>query len=231
MQQAEAVFTRAGFTRGLRKILPFTLFVIPFGMAFGAAALERGMEAWVAVVMSASSFAGASQFAVLEFWSEKVPLLPLVLITFAVNARHLLMGASLMHWMRPVGWPRMLVTASVTTDPNFAVITAARRGGERDVAMLLGAGLALWTAWTLGTVLGVALGKSIGDPRALGIDVLMPGFFTALLVGMWRGRQTLAPWLVAGAVALLASALIPGYWHIVIGALAGGLVGAFSRDA
>ncbi len=231
MNQAEPCFTRAGFNRGFRKMLPIALFVILFGMAFGVAAVEQGLEGWVAVVMSASSFAGASQFATLDLWQEEVPLLPLILITFAVNARHLLMGAAFSHWMRPLGWPKILLTASVMTDPNFALVTAARREGERDVAMLLGAGLALWTTWSLGTLVGVGLGSSIGDPEALGVDVLLPSFFTALLIGMWRGRGTLAPWLTAAGVAILVSQLLPGHWYIMIGALAGGLVGAFNRGA
>lgn len=227
----ETSFTRQGLFRGMRKILAISVFVIPFGMAFGVAAVEHGMPPWAAVAMSASSFAGAAQFAVLDLWGQEVPLVPLLLITLAVNARHLLMGAALAHWMRPVGWPRILLTAAVTTDPNFALVSVARREGERDVAMLLGAGLCLWTAWSLGTLLGVGLGEGIGDPAALGLDLLLPAFFTALLIGMWRGRQTLAPWLTAAVVAVLVSELLPGHWHIMIAAFAGGLVGAFTRGA
>ncbi len=231
MDGKDVIFTAAGIRRGLAKMSPLALFVIPFGAAFGVAALEQGMEAWAVVVMSATNFAGASQFAVLELWSSEVPLIPLILITFAVNSRHLLMGAALAPWMRPIGWPKTLVTAAVTTDPNFALVTAARQKGERDVGMLLGAGLALYTAWSLGTLLGVGLGSTIGDPRAAGIDVLLPSFFTALLIGLWRGRGSAAPWLVAGVVALLAHHLIPGHWHVVLGGLAGGLVGALRRGA
>lgn len=229
MEAGETVFTRQGVRRGIGKMLALSLFVVPFGMAFGVAAVENGMDGWVAIVMSVSNFAGASQFAVLELWSAEVPLVPLILITFAVNARHLLMGAALAHWIRPIGWPKTLLTASVTTDPNFALITAERMKGERDAGLLLGAGLTLWTAWSIGTLLGVGLGSGIGDPRAIGIDVLLPAFFMALLIGLWRGRRSAVPWLVAGLVAVLANLFIPGHWHIVIGALAGGLVGAFSR--
>ncbi len=229
MAEAETVFTRGGVRRGMVKMLPLALFAVPFGIAFGVAALEGGMEGWVAVVMSMTNFAGASQFAVLELWSSQVPLVPLILITFAVNARHLLMGAALAHWIRPIGWPKTILTASVTTDPNFALILAERMKGERDAGMLLGAGLTLWTAWSLGSVLGVFMGSGIGDPRALGIDVLLPAFFTALLIGLWRGRQSVAPWLAAALVAVLAQTFIPGHWHIVLGALVGGLVGAFGR--
>lgn len=231
MEVGETVFTGRGVRRGMVKMLALALFVVPFGMAFGVAAVEGGMEVWAAIVMSATNFAGASQFAVLELWSSEIPLIPLILITFAVNARHLLMGAALAHWIRPIGWPKTVLTATVTTDPNFAMITAARMKGERDAGLLLGAGLTLWTAWAIGTLVGVGLGSGIGDPKAIGIDVLLPAFFLALLISLWRGRQSAAPWLVAGLVAVLADLAIPGHWHIILGALAGGLVGAFSRGA
>ena len=54
--------------------------------------------------------------------------------------------------------------------------------------------------------------------------------FIALLVPMWRGRIDLVPWIAAAGVAFGVSRLLPGTtWHIVAGAVGGGLCGAL-RD-
>lgn len=88
-------FNRQDVWAGLVKLVPLSLFVIAFGAAFGLAATQAGLTESSAILMSTLVFAGASQFAALDFWGTQVPIVPLVLTVFAINARHLLMGASL----------------------------------------------------------------------------------------------------------------------------------------
>ena len=56
-------------------------------------AAEKGIGWQLATAMSATVFARASQFAALEFWSMPVAPAPLLLVVFAVNARHILLIA------------------------------------------------------------------------------------------------------------------------------------------
>jgi len=44
---------------------------------------------------------------------------------------------------------------------------------------------------------------------------------------LWRGARRAIGWVIAGAVALVVSYLVPGWWFIVAGALTGSIVGAF----
>ena len=51
--------------------------------------------------------------------------------------------------------------------------------------------------------------------------------FIALLLGMWKGRGDLVPWIVAALVAIAAKRLLPdSNWFIIIGGLAGSFAGA-----
>ena len=67
----------------------------------------------------------------------------------------------------------------------------------------------------------------IEDPTALGLDFAFTATFLALLLGMWKSRGDLVPWIVGGLVALLVSQLVEGNWYIIAGGLAGSLAGAF----
>jgi 4-azaleucine resistance transporter AzlC len=224
-----AILSRDGIGRGIRQMVPLASFVLPFGLAFGVAALQAGLRAEEAVLMSLVVFAGASQFAALEFWGAQIPLVPIVLATFAVNARHLLLGAALFPWLRHrPAWERY-ATAALISDVNWAVSMQAHERGERDVGLLVGGGLVLWFMWVAGTVAGVTLGEVIPEPERLGMDVLLHTFFVVTLVGMWKGRETLAPWTVAAATAVVASYVLPPGWHVLAGGLAGGIVGALRR--
>ncbi|MFD2436397.1 AzlC family ABC transporter permease [Modicisalibacter luteus] len=99
-RSADARLDLAGTLDGMRRMAPLCLFVIAFGLAFGVAAVQRGLSELEALLMSALVFAGASQFAALELWGPEIPLVALIASTFAINARHLLMGASLYPWLR-----------------------------------------------------------------------------------------------------------------------------------
>ena len=95
----QAFISTKGISRGMRDMAPLATFVIPFGIAFGVAAIEAGLTGTQTIFMSGTVFAAASQFAVLEIWGAGIPLVPLILIALAVNARHILMSASLYLWL------------------------------------------------------------------------------------------------------------------------------------
>jgi 4-azaleucine resistance transporter AzlC len=222
--------TFSGMKRGAKDILPVAIFVIPFGMAFGVAALETGLSGLFSLGMSAFVFAGASQFASLPLWGVAVPILPLIIITFAVNARHILMGATLYPWMMELSWPKKLGVLALLSDANFANSVAAWEKGETDVGYLLGGGVVLWVNWLAGTWAGLMFGQLVSNPKAYGLDVVMLAYFAALMVGAWKGKETLYPWLGAGLAAVAAYYLLPPNWHVIVGALTGGLIGALRHD-
>ena len=57
------------------RLLPISFFVVAFGAAFGLAAVQKGLEPLQAVLMSATVFAGASQFAAVDMWGTEVAVL------------------------------------------------------------------------------------------------------------------------------------------------------------
>ncbi|MGF1649787.1 MAG: AzlC family ABC transporter permease [Hyphomicrobiaceae bacterium] len=220
-----AIFTMAGTLAGARACALLSLPVVPFGMALGLAAGEKGISFLEIMLMSAVVFAGLSQLAAVELWAAPLPVLPIILITFTVNIRHVLYGAALSTWVRGVApWQRNLA-GGLMSDMNWALTIQAKERGQNDVGFLFGSGLVLWAVWLAGTAAGHQLGSSVPDPKALGLDAVVIALFATTLVGLWKGTDDLAPWLVAAVAALLAHAHLPAGWHIMIGALAGGLAG------
>lgn len=218
--------TPAGVRRGLRDILPISLYGVPLGIAFSVAASEAGLAPHLSLVMSALVFAGASQFAALELWSAPLAWIPLLLVVFAVNARHILLGAALYPWMRGLPLGQRHLAAALISDANWAYAIDAHGKGERDLGVLVGSGAMMWTGWVFGTLIGAGFSERLIAPEALALDTLMVTFFATVLVGLARERGVLWPWLAAAGVALAAQEYLPPGWHILAGGLAGGLVGA-----
>lgn len=215
----------AGVAEGARRILPVSVFVVPFGVAFGAAAIDRGLTPAEAIAMSATVFAGASQFAAIDLWGSPMPFLSVALVVLAVNARHLILGAALSPWLNPVPPRRRFLALAFLTDANFADSRAAFANGARDAGILLGGGIVLWATWLVGTATGALLGNAIGALDRWGIDVVMVAFFAALVVGGLSSRAQVPPVAIAVVVAVATLDVLPTGWNVVVAALAGGLAG------
>lgn len=83
--------------RGMLLTLPIMIGIIPLGIIFGAQAVQAGFEPLAAIFMPAINFAGGSEFAVIPLWSITPPILLIILTTFLINSRHLVMGRL---WLR-----------------------------------------------------------------------------------------------------------------------------------
>ncbi len=228
-----ARITPSGCLTGARYTLPLMPGILVFATAFGTAAAQKGLALWEAVAISAFVFAGAAQMVGLEIWREAwtpSTLLGLVVVTATINARMILMGAAIHPWIKgsPTGF--QAVTLFLFTDASWLIGTRYRAEGGTDLGVLLGAGVALWVAWVLATVPGHLAGSLVANPKAFGLDLVMPIFFASMMVPLWRGAAKAVPWAVAGATALAVQALVPGYAFIVAGALAGALFAALRDD-
>ncbi|MGE0719693.1 MAG: AzlC family ABC transporter permease [Alphaproteobacteria bacterium] len=222
-------FTRAGALMGAREAIPMALSSIAFGLVFGVAARQAGLTLAEATLMSALVFAGSAQFVAIGIWGSPVPVFAVIVATLIVNSRHLLMGASLRPWYSRLSRRRAYGSLFFMTDTNWPLQLQAFVRGEREGALLLGSGLLMITTWTTSTAAGYAMGAVIGDPRVWGLDFTVVAFFAAVLVKLWRGRGDVMPWVVAAGVAVAVHATVPGFWHVVAGALAGSIAGAL-RD-
>src|SRR4029453_13120322 len=98
MESDRPTLSTAGLMLGARLALPAVPGLIAFGLAVGATAARKGLGIVDALLMNVMVFAGASQMVAMEIWPERFTLLSiaaLAIVTATVNARLLLMGASL----------------------------------------------------------------------------------------------------------------------------------------
>jgi predicted branched-subunit amino acid permease len=213
---------RAGFWR----MLPISLFVFVFAMAFGLAAVQTGLTSIEIVIMSAAVFAGTAQFAALDMWGAKVPVVPLLLTTLAINGRMLLMGASLYPWLRLLPARRRYAVVVPLSDANWAMCLNDLQQGRNTLGTLVGGGFALWSCWQAGTLVGLLVGSGIPDPRVFGLDMVMGCFMLSMVLVGKRSPRKVVAWAVSAAAAWAAWLWLPANSHVLVGALAGGLVGA-----
>lgn len=210
---------------GFKQLAPISIFVTAFGAAFGLAATQAGLSDSTIVVMSTLVFAGAAQFAALDLWGTQIPFFTVMITVFAINARHLLMGATLYPWLRHLSPVKRYGVMLVASDANWAMSMQAFSRGQPGLGLLLGGGLALWFFWVFGTWLGIYFGNAVSDPKSLGLDMVMGCFLLAMVVGGEKNLRMLVIWAIAAISSLLAYWYLPENSHVIVGALAGGVAG------
>ncbi|MEL6792059.1 MAG: AzlC family ABC transporter permease [Pseudomonadota bacterium] len=229
-QMKPAAFDGRSVLRGMRRLFPFGLFVIPFGVAYGIAATEAGMTPLQATVMSAFVFTAIAQFAALDFAGEPGAYLSMGLVALALSGRHIVMGAALSRPINQVPPLRRFATLALLNDANFADTQSRRAVEGVDVGALFGAGLILWAIWWTSTALGAYGGDVIGDTEAYGFHVVMSCFFAATVANMVRPALHLAPAvIVAIGVSVLTEPYLPTGWNVILAAIVGGLISLGAR--
>jgi 4-azaleucine resistance transporter AzlC len=209
------------FRRGLADIAPVMAVAVPIGLLFGALAAAKGLTAFEAWLMSATVFAGASQFVALELWREPAPWLLLTLSALVVNFRHVLMGASFARHLGSFPKAQRPPALFFLADEVWAFAERRALQGPVPPAYYWGLAMGLWATWTIGTAVGALAGRSLGDPAAYGLDFAFTAMFIAILTSFWRGWRTGAVLLSSGLAAAAAKSFVPGAWYVVLGGLAG----------
>lgn len=216
------------FVRGLKTSIPMLLGIIPFALVLGTQAAQKGFSALKVPLLTGLNFAGGSEFAIIEVWTQPPQLLFLILITFLVNSRHILMGASLAPYIRHLPNRKALPLLFFMCDESWALsITDSHKQNPRNpyagfsVFFYIGLCFALYVMWVVFTTMGVGIGSFLGDVTKFGFDMAFPAVFLVLLHGMWKGFKPALPWLISLIAAALAYYYLPKGWYVLIGSISG----------
>jgi 4-azaleucine resistance transporter AzlC len=178
--------------------------VIPVGATYGVLALAAGLPVLAAIGMSSIVFAGSSQFVSVQLLGASVPSLLILFATLMVNLRHLLYSASIAPYLENLNSRWKVLLSYFLTDEAYAVTIAnysKQAAPQTRHWYLFGAGLTLWSAWQVSTLVGVVLGSVL--PRSLPLEFALTLTFIALLVPMVKGLPSVLASISAGIVALL----------------------------
>jgi 4-azaleucine resistance transporter AzlC len=185
--------------------LPLAPSPILFGLAFGVLAEASGFGALPVVVMSATTFAGAAQFAAVSVLGAGGTVAAAILAAAFLNARYAAISATVAT-IFPGGRLRRLVESQAIVDESWAL---SGRSGRFERPILLGAGIVFYVLWVASTAIGTVAGGVLADPDALGLDAAFAALFLALVMpylGTPRARQAA---VLAAAITLVLTPITP----------------------
>lgn len=210
------------FWHGVKAGLVVALSTTPFGLLFGAIAVDGGVSPLEATLMSGVIFGGASQLVGVQMFGSHVPAWLIVLSVFAVNFRHILYSAAMTPLVKDFGPLQKAAAFFFLTDPQFAeAAKRVDRVGKLEAAWYFGAALIIYTIWVGSSALGAMFGQLIGNPKAWGFDVLLPVYFLGLVMGFRKRPLFGAVVPVSAAASVIGIHTVGSPWHVSIGAVAG----------
>lgn len=216
---------REQFMEGLRRAAPICLGVVPIGISFGIMSLEAGLQAWECILMSVMVMAGSSQIMAVGMIGQGVGALPIVLATFFVNLRHVVMSTAVMNRLRETPLGHKLVGAFALCDESFAVFSLAP---EPSFPLLMGADLGMYAAWIASTAAGCFAHSLLPDIVSRSFGVAIYAAFIGMLLPNVKGSIRLL--LLVGLTALLhvlLRLLLPASWALILAMVLAAAAGVF----
>ncbi len=226
--------TRRGeFVAGFKDTIPLVLGAIPFGIIFGASAINAGLSPAAAMGMSLLVFAGSAQFLAANLVSQNAAPGIIVLTTLVVNLRHFLYSASLAPYVRRLSHLWLVPLGFWLTDETYAIVI---RHYQRDDESpykhwyYFGSALFMYINWNTCTAIGVVAGQQIADLGSLGLDFAMVVTFIGIIVPLIINRPMLLCALVAGAAGVLTYNM-PNKLGLMVAAVLGIAAGVIAESA
>ena len=189
-----------------------------YALSFGAIATTAGLSLLQTSALSVLMFTGASQFALVGVIGAGGSVWAGAATAALLGSRNALYGLRLSGLLNVRGL-RRVGAAHFVIDETTAMAIAREDECEARFAFWA-TGVAIFTLWNLGTLIGALATHALPNPKVLGFDAAPPAAFLALLAPRLRSREPIAIALAAGVVALAFLPFVPaGIPLLIVAAL------------
>lgn len=166
---------------GIKDGVPIALGYFSVSVAFGVSAVQAGVPAWGATLISLTNLTSAGQKAGVDVMAVGGSVLLLVLTTLIINMRYFLMGVSMSQKVerKMSVWQRLLVAFGITDE-----IYAVSMGRKTDLSASYMAGLIVppIIGWSGGTLVGSVATNFMPTILAEAMGIALYGMFIAVIV-------------------------------------------------
>jgi len=189
------------------------------GIAFGAAAVSSGLSAWQACALSLLAFTGASQFALAGVIASGGSLLAGTAGAILLGGRNALYGLRLAGVLRPPRRRKPLLALGVIDETTAIALaqpdeSSARKGFTATF-------ICIYLTWNLSTLAGAVGAGHVAAPQTLGLDVVGPAAFLALIWPRLKaGRRERAVAAAGAVIALATTPIVPVGVPVILAATA-----------
>lgn len=216
------------FLSGIKASVPACLGVIPVGISIGLLAVQAGLNGIEAIFMSVMVMAGSSQLMAISMISQGAAMSTIVLGTFFINLRHVVMSSAVMRRMKGTTLPQRLLGAFALCDESFAIYSLSADG---SYSFLLGTNTALYVSFVGSTIIGSVMTTLLPQIVVDSFGVAFYAAFLGLLLPSIKHNKRLVILVVITAVLnWLLQYFLPASWSVILAMILGAFIGVFLVD-
>lgn len=216
------------FLSGMKSSIPACLGVIPVGISIGLLGVQAGLNEAETISMSTLVMAGSSQLMALNMITQGASFSTIIVGTFFINLRHIVMSSSAMQRITQTTLPQRLLGAFALCDESFAIYSLS---DDNSYPFLLGTNTALYISFVGSTMIGSLITEFL--PQIV-IDSFGIAFYAAflglLLPGVKHNEKLIILVVLTAILNCLLQCLLPASWSVILAMVLGAFVGVFFVD-
>lgn len=220
---------KSPFAKGLSHGLPIALGYFSVSFGFGIMAVQSGLLAFEAIIISLTNLTSAGQAAGVTIIAAGGSLIEMALTQLVINLRYSLMGLSLSQKLSDkFTTPHRMIASFGITDEIFAVASSQK---EKLVpSYMYGMILVASLGWTGGTAFGAIAGLGLPVTITAAMGILLYGMFIAIIVPAARAsRKDLVVICLAAVFSFICKFALPDLssgFAIIISSVLASIIGA-----
>lgn len=222
---------KAEIRRGLVSVFPVIIGYLPVAIGFGLLAKNTEISFVDTSLFSIIIYAGASQFMALDLILSGVSTSSIIMATFLLNLRHLMMTASLSLRLDGIKRSFLPIIAFGVTDETFSVLSFTKE--KLSLPFILVLNTLAYMTWVGGTMLGYLVGEILPQSLQDTLSIGLYAMFAALLFPQFKGNKNILKLAIITAIIYIIifySKILTSGWDIIIGIVLASALGAFVFD-
>lgn len=216
---------KAVWAEGFKKMYPVMISYVPLGLACGMLLYEAGLNLLSIFFMSAFVFAGAGQFMAASMISAGATIPSIVLMTFFLNLRHVLMSSSIAGFLKKRSLPFLMLFGHTLADEGYAInYTQFQTNPEWTPEKALSSDLLGYFSWVASTVAGGYIGSNITFNPVI-MNYVLIAMFICMLVNQFVSRIFVFVGILSGVLSVGLMMVLQHNISLVIAAVIASFIG------
>ncbi|MGL6174227.1 MAG: AzlC family ABC transporter permease [Cellulosilyticaceae bacterium] len=219
------------FYIGLKKAMPIALGYFPVSFTFGMMATRGGIHPMIATVISLTNLTSAGQFAGTSLILANAPIIEIMMTTFIINIRYMLMSLALTQKLQSMSIIKKMILAFGITDEIFAL--ASLEDEKISFVKIIGMIAGPYIGWGLGTFSGAYMCTLLSSQMQQAMGIALYAMFLALIVPEMKKQKSVLLVVLFTIMISLIFWYIPVFdwfsegWKIILTTIIGSLMGAW----
>lgn len=212
---------------GLKSSAPIILGYVPIAITFGLISKESGVSLIDSIIISATVYAGASQFMGLNLLMAGAGTIEILITTFLINFRFFLTGTAFINRLKEDLGKWSLIVGHTLTDETFSVSFIRKKKLTRKYILALN--IPSYLSWIIGTLIGHYFGSILPKIVTESMGIALYAMFIAILVPeIKRSKRTASLIFLSVILNTVFTSIksLPQGWNIILAIIISSSIGA-----